>query len=156
MIRYTNIPRPLTREEAAVRLELLLETQRDLPSATVFALREGELLRGLAGCPPVPGAAGTYGLFYQLLPGCWGRGLGLAAAAEALRRLERLGPALVLADAAAENAASIRILGRLGFSRTAVHAGALSREGRTLDIWDFALRLADGAGPASQRNEGSS
>ena len=91
-----------------------------LPSPTVFALREGAAFRGLAGCPPVDTAAGIYGLFYQLLPACWGRGVGLAAAAEALRRLERLAPALVLADTVAENTASVRILERLGFVRTAV------------------------------------
>lgn len=94
---------------------------------------------------PVDTAAGIYGLFYQLLPACWGRGLGLAAAAEALRRLERLAPALVLADTVAENTASVRILERLGFVRTAVHHRAFCREGRMLDIWDYARRWA---GPA--------
>ena len=107
--------------------------------------REGTAFRGLAGCPPVDTAAGIYGLFYQLLPACWGRGLGLAAAAEALRRLERLAPALVLADTVAENTASVRILERLGFVRTAVHHRAFCREGRMLDIWDYARRWA---GPA--------
>ena len=89
-------------------------------------------------------AARTYGLFYQLVPACWGRGLGLAAARAALRQLEQLTPSLVLADAAAENTASIRILTRLGFVRTAVHPGALCRAGRRLDIWDYALRLDRG------------
>ena len=105
----------------------------------------GTAFRGLAGCQPVDTAAGIYGLFYQLLPACWGRGLGLAAAAEALRRLERLAPALVLADTVAENTASVRILERLGFVRTAVHHRAFCREGRMLDIWDYARRWA---GPA--------
>lgn len=121
------------------------DCQRGLPFSTVFALREGTAFRGLAGCPPVDTAAGIYGLFYQLLPACWGRGLGLAAAAEALRRLERLAPALVLADTVAENTASVRILERLGFVRTAVHHRAFCREGRMLDIWDYARRWA---GPA--------
>ena len=129
----------------ADRLEHLLDCQRGLPFSTVFALREGTAFRGLAGCPPVDTAAGIYGLFYQLLPACWGRGLGLAAAAEALRRLERLAPALVLADTVAENTASVRILERLGFVRTAVHHRAFCREGRMLDIWDYARRWA---GPA--------
>ena len=122
VIRWTNIAAPCTAAEAADRLERLLDCQRGLPSPTVFALREGAAFRGLAGCPPVDTAAGTYGLFYQLLPACWGRGMGLAAAAEALRRLERL-----------------------GFVRTAVRHGAFCREGRMLDIWDYARRWA---GPA--------
>ena len=121
VIRWTNIAAPCTEAGAADRLEHLLDCQRGLPFSTVFALREGTAFRGLAGCPPVDTAAGIYGLFYQLLPACWGRGLGLAAAAEALRRLERLAPALVLADTVAENTASVRILERLGFVRTAVH-----------------------------------
>ena len=60
---------------------------------------------------------------------------------EALRRLERLAPALVLADTVAENTASVRILERLGFVRTAVHHRAFCREGRMLDIWDYARPL---------------
>ena len=145
VIRWTNIAAPCTEAGAADRLEHLLDCQRGLPFSTVFALREGTAFRGLAGCPPVDTAAGIYGLFYQLLPACWGRGLGLAAAAEALRRLERLAPALVLADTVAENTASVRILERLGFVRTAVHHRAFCREGRMLDIWDYARRWA---GPA--------
>ena len=140
VIRYTNIAAPCTAAEAADRLDCLLDGQRELPAYTVFAIREGAAFLGLAGCPPVDAAAGTYGLFYQLLPACWGRGLGLAAAREALERLEKLGPSLVLEDTVAENTASVRILGRLGFVRTAVHPGAFCREGRTLDIWDYARR----------------
>ena len=123
------------------------------PAGTPAGLPAGvAVLHGL--CPPggdgIPGTgrlpAGGYGRrFYQLLPACWGRGLGLAAAAEALRRLERLAPALVLADTVAENTASVRILERLGFVRTAVHHRAFCREGRMLDIWDYARRWA---GPA--------
>ena len=92
VIRWTNIAAPCTEAGAADRLEHLLDCQRGLPFSTVFALREGTAFRDW---PAAAGgyAAGIYGLFYQLLPACWGRGLGLAAAAEALRRLERLAPA---------------------------------------------------------------
>lgn len=112
VIRWTNIAAPCTEAGAADRLEHLLDCQRGLPFSTVFALREGTAFRGLAGCP-----AGGYGRrdLWAVLPAaaaCWGRGLGLAAAAEALRRLERLAPALVLADTVAENTASVRILER--------------------------------------------
>ena len=140
VIRYTNIAVPCTAAEAAERLDCLLACQRDLPSPTIFTVREGETFCGLAGCPPVDAAAGTYGLFYQLLPACWGRGVGFAAASNALRRLEALAPALVLADVVAENTASVRILERLGLVRTGVRPGAFCREGRVLDIWDYAHR----------------
>ena len=142
VIRYTNIAAPCTASEAAERLDRLLDFQRGLPAPTIFAVREGAAFRGLAGCPPVDASAGTYGLFYQLLPVCWGRGLGLAAAQAALRQLDRLTPALVLADTVAENTASVRILERLGFVRAAVHPGAFCREGRALDIWDYTCRLS--------------
>ena len=145
VIRYTNITAPCTPAEAAERLDRLLDCQRELPSPTIYAIRERAAFRGLAGCPPVDAAAGTYGLFYQLLPACWGRGVGLAAAAAALRDLERLDPAMVLADVVAENTASVRILERLGFVRTAVHAGAFCRKGRRLDIWDYVRRFGGGA-----------
>ena len=144
VIRYTNIAAPCTAAESADRLDSLLNCQRDLPAPAIFAVLEGATFRGLAGCPPVEAFAGIYGLFYQLLPACWGRGLGLAAARAALRQLEQLRPSAVLADTVAENTASIRILTRLGFVRTAVHPGAFCREGRTLDIWDYALRLDRG------------
>ena len=140
VIRYTNIAAPCTAAETAERLNCLLVCQQGLLSPTIFAVREGGAFRGLAGCPPVDTAAGTYGLFYQLLPACWGRGLGVAAARAALERLEKLGPSLVLADTVAVNTASVRILERLGFVRTAVRPGAFCREGRPLDIWDYGLR----------------
>lgn len=144
VIRWTNIAAPCT---AAERLGRLLDGQRGLPSPTVFAVREGAAFRGLAGCPPVDAAAGTYGLFYQLLPVCWGRGLGLAAARAALGQTETLSPSLVLADTVAENTASVRILERLGFVRAAVRPGAFCREGRALDIWDYVLRRGGRNGP---------
>ena len=78
VIRYTNIAAPCTAAEAANRLDCLLDGQRELPAHTAFAVREGAAFLGLAGCPPVDAAAGIYGLFYQLLPACWGRGVGLA------------------------------------------------------------------------------
>ena len=74
VIRYTNITAPCTVAEAAERLDRLLACQRGLPAPAVFAVREGAIFRGLAGCPPVDASAGTYGLFYQLLPagdGAW-------------------------------------------------------------------------------------
>ena len=74
VIHYTNITAPCTVAEAAERLDRLLACQRGLPAPAVFAVREGAVFRGLAGCPPEDASAGTYGLFYQLLPagdGAW-------------------------------------------------------------------------------------
>ena len=109
--------------------------------AGIFAvLLDGDFC-GLAGCPPVDAERERFGLFFQLLPACWGRGVGRTAAALALTSLRRSFPAArVLADAAAENTASIRILEGLGFCRTAVHPGALRRSGESWDVWDYRLR----------------
>lgn len=140
VIRYTNMAESCGGDEAANRLYALLNSQRALPGPTVFAvLRDGRFC-GIAGCPPVDAEKGTFGLFYQLLRTEWGRGTGLSAARMALDELGRLFPsAAVYADAVAENTASIRILERLGFARTAVRPGAFHRDGRALDIWEYVL-----------------
>lgn len=141
VIRYTNIPAPCGPAEAAQRLERLLDCQASLPGPTIFAVLGDRGFCGIAGCPPVDAAQSRFGLFYQLLPEVWGQGIGETAARMALDALYRLFPtAAVYADAAAENAASIRILERLGFVRTAVHPGAFHRDGRALDIWDYVLK----------------
>ena len=141
VIRYTNVERPLDRAGAAEKLRRLLESQRGLPEPVIFAvLLDGDFC-GLAGCPPVDAERERFGLFFQLLPACWGRGVGRTAAALTLTSLRRSFPAAqVLADAAAENTASIRILEGLGFCRTAVHPGALRRSGESWDVWDYRLR----------------
>lgn len=140
VIRYTNIPDPCGPAEAAQRLERLLDCQASLPGPTIFAVLGDGGFCGIAGCPLVDAAKGAFGLFYQLLPETWGQGVGLSAARMALDALCRLFPtATVYAGAAAENAASIRILEHLDFARTAVHPGAFHRDGRALDIWDYVL-----------------
>ena len=135
VIRYTAIPVPLDRTAAAARLETLLVCQRDLPGSTVFAVLEEGTFQGIAGS--IPTGEG-FGFFYQLLPRAWGRGVGQRAARMALEALLRRFPETeVLADAAAENTACIRILEKLGFRRTSVQTGGLHREGRYMDIWKY-------------------
>ena len=138
VIRYTNVSEPCGGDEAAHRLYRLRSCQTALAGPTIFAvLRDGKFC-GIAGCPPVDAEQGTFGLFYQLLPDVWGRGVGRTAAGLALAELYRMVPtATVYADVVAENAASVRILEALGFVRTAVHPGAFCRGGQVLDIWDY-------------------
>ncbi|WP_295582517.1 GNAT family N-acetyltransferase [uncultured Oscillibacter sp.] len=142
VIRYTNVPGPCGPAESRRRLDQLLACQAGLPAPTIFALEEGGRFCGIAGCPPVE--TGVFGLFYQLSPACWGRGLGLRGASLALEALERQFPAPeVRAEVVAENAASVHILERLGFWRTGVRPGAFCREGRLLDVWTY-LRCTGG------------
>lgn len=57
-------------------------------------------------------------------------------------KLARQAPAdTVLADAVAENTASVPILEGLGFTRTAVRSGAFRRDGQCMDIWEYARKL---------------
>nr|WP_326185322.1 GNAT family N-acetyltransferase [uncultured Oscillibacter sp.] len=138
VIRYTNLAEPCDGDAAALRLERLRSYQTLLPGPTIFAVLGDGRFCGIAGCPPVDEARGTFGLFYQLLPEVWGRGVGLTAAGLALAELYRMVPtATVYADAVAENTASVRILEHLDFVRTAVRPGAFRRDGRTMDIWDY-------------------
>lgn len=139
VIRWTNIPHLCGREEAAYRLDQLRKSQAALPGPTIFAVLRNGKFCGIAGCPPVDAAQGTFGLFYQLCPPVWGQGVGTAAVELALEALARRFPAAtVYADVAAENTASVRILERLDFRRTAVRTGAFQRDGLAMDIWDYA------------------
>lgn len=138
VIRYTNISDLCGPAEAVLRLDRLLASQAPLSGPVIFAVLEGGVFQGVAGCPPVDVERGTFGLFYQLLPRAWGRGVGRSAARLTLAALDRAAPsAEVLADVVAENTASVRILESLGFRRTAVRPGAFHREGRVMDIWDY-------------------
>ena len=140
VIRYTNMEKPCTREEAAERLRLLLDSQRTLPEPVIFAVLQAGRFCGAAGSPPVDADQGIFGLFYQLLPETWGQGVGRAAAEQVLEALRSWAPqAVVLADAAAENTASIRILEGMGFCRTAIRPRAARRGGTAWDIWEYEL-----------------
>ena len=138
VIRCTNLLRPCGREEARARLEQLLSCERGLSAPVLFAvLAEGRFC-GIAGCPPIRAEEEIFGFFYQLLPAFWGRGIGFAAAKMTLERLEAAFPAAVVyADAAAENLASVKILESLGFSLRRVRPGAFCREGVCGDILDY-------------------
>ena len=133
VIRYTAIAAPCGAAETEARLAQYLAAQAALPRPTVFAVTLDGRFCGAAGCLKTE-RENTFGLFYQLLPEVWGRGIGTLSARMALAALLRQRPqALVLADAAAENPASVRILKRLGFERTGV------RRERGMEICGFQL-----------------
>lgn len=125
-LRFTNMAPLSTVEEARQRIRVLL------PSDSFALVREGEVL-GVAGCLPVPGQPGAYGLYYQLKRAAWGHGDGTAAARWVLGHMRRTydGPLTFLAEVAAENPASERILQSCGFrmtgERPATHRGCAIR-----------------------------
>ncbi|WP_367269381.1 GNAT family N-acetyltransferase [uncultured Oscillibacter sp.] len=133
VIRYTAIASPCGAAETEARLAQYLTAQAALPRPTVFAVTLDGRFCGAAGCLKTE-RENTFGLFYQLLPEVWGRGIGMLSARMALAALLRQRPqALVLADAAVENPASVRILKRLGFERTGV------RRERGMEVCGFQL-----------------
>lgn len=143
VIRYTNILSPLDREAAKAHLRRLLDCQRGLSADTIFSILGNGCFCGISGCPPVDGEKGNFGLFYQLLPAAWGKGMGQAAAGLTLEKLKRLYPnAVVYADVAAENTASVHILKHFGFVRTTERPGVLCRDGRMLDILYYVCRMS--------------
>ncbi len=110
---FTNMNPLATVEEARQRIRVLL------PSDSFALVREGEVL-GVAGCLPVPGQPGSYGLYYQLKRAAWGHGHGTAAALWVLDHMRQTHgePLTFLAEVAVENPASERILRRCGFRMT--------------------------------------
>ena len=113
VIRWTNIAAPCTEAGAADRLEHLLDCQRGLPFSTVFALRGGRHSGDWPAARRWIRPPGSMGCSTSCCPPA-GAGAWDLPAAEALRRLERLAPALVLADTVAENTASVRNSGAAG------------------------------------------
>ncbi|HSB61274.1 MAG TPA: GNAT family N-acetyltransferase [Vicinamibacteria bacterium] len=91
-------------------------------------------LVGFAGLRRL-GGEGEVELLYALLPAEWGRGLATEAAAAVLRvAFEQAGLAEVLAGADRENAASFRVMARLGMT----FARDVSIDGRPLRYYRIA------------------
>ncbi|MFE9363306.1 GNAT family N-acetyltransferase [Streptomyces sp. NPDC006978] len=81
----------------------------------VWAVREGGRTVGHAEIKPTP-ESGGHEIVYALAPDVWGRGLGTElAGALVAEGFGRLGLREVYATVAAENGASLALLGRIGF-----------------------------------------
>ena len=140
VIRYTSVDAPLTRDEAAVRLAGLLRAG-EAAGTVLFAVVYGGEICGIVGCPPVNAGKGEYGLFYQIRGSDWGKGVGFGCAKWMVSYMaEKYGPVTLFADAAEENAASVKILEKLGFRRV---AGKDDRDGA--GVLHFKWKSADAA-----------
>ena len=85
----------------------------------LFTLALREPPRGIVGFAGLRrfGPAGEVEILYALLPSCWGRGLATEAARAVLRfGLGEAGVPEILAGADLENAASFRVMERLGMT----------------------------------------
>ena len=126
VVRYTNMALPCTPEEAERRADTLARFD-------TFVLRlEGELV-GIAGCPAVDRAARRFGVFYQLRPAFWGRGLGTQAVGQ------------LLAEVMKENTASEKILQHFQF--TPWGEEPLERNGKHYTVRRYRKALGSAAQP---------
>jgi RimJ/RimL family protein N-acetyltransferase len=79
-------------------------------------------------------------LAYEIGAPYWGRGLGVEACRRILQALfEDLGTQRIVAEVDTRNAASIRLLERLGFRRTGITTGADFFKGASSDEFTYAL-----------------
>ena len=143
MVRYTNMALPCTPEEAERRADTLARFD-------TFVLRqEGELV-GIAGCPEVDRAARRFGVFYQLRPAFWGRGLGMQAVGQLLDFMaEKYGEVQLLAEVITKNTASEKILQHFQF--TPCGEEPLERNGKHYTV----RRYQKTFGPPRNRGEGN-
>lgn len=143
VVRYTNMALPCTPEEAERRADTLARFD-------TFVLRqEGELV-GIAGCPEVDRAARRFGVFYQLRPAFWGRGLGMQAVGQLLDFMaEKYGEVQLLAEVITKNTASEKILQHFQF--TPCGEEPLERNGKHYTV----RRYQKTFGPPRNRGEGN-
>jgi ribosomal-protein-alanine N-acetyltransferase len=120
-------PRPRTVEDTLRYLEPIIagQTERGYASWAVIEKATGRLV-GDCGLFPADGVGPEIELAYGLAPDVWGRGYATEAAGACLRvAFEELGVARVVADVDPANAASIRVLEKVGFEQTGEKDGKL-------------------------------
>ncbi|HSN98272.1 MAG TPA: GNAT family protein [Candidatus Nanopelagicales bacterium] len=146
---YRFVPRdpPASRTALAARFERL-EVRRSMGGEEAWlnwVLRSRANGRCMGRVEVTVRRDGTALFAYELGVEFWGQGF----AAEACRRVlealfEELGVARVIAEVDTRNAASIRLLGRLGFRRTELRTEADFFKGASSD--EFMYELVQGAG----------
>jgi ribosomal-protein-alanine N-acetyltransferase len=116
--RYLFDDRELSRAEARELLARSTASFRDHGYGLwLFFERSLDAIAGFAGFLPSP--EGEASLIFGTRPDLWGRGYAREAASEVLRYLfDVLGLVRVVADVVEPNAASVRVLARLGLVRT--------------------------------------
>ncbi len=119
-------------------LRMLEGLARDLRAAqgwgTFLALEDGEVVASLAVKRPVAGGVAEIG--YAVAPARRGRGLGTEAVGQFCAALAERGVTMATAETAVGNAASIRVLEKVGFRRVGAREDA---EDGALILWEKAL-----------------
>ena len=140
-----HIGRPLARvEDDAARLlaDMRTATAERAGIAWALTLADDDELVGTFGFWRIAAEHHRGELGYLLRPDLWGRGFAREAGAAVVRHgFEVFGFHRIEACVDPTNAASIRVLEKLGFEREGLHRGNFHFEGRFLDTLMFA-RLA--------------
>jgi RimJ/RimL family protein N-acetyltransferase len=120
--------RPFTREETAEKFERILAKSALHEHEGVFAIHDSSTGEFLGAAALLREPTGRVELGYRILDTHWGRGIATEVAADLLRfALHVLQAPEVVAYVDAENAASIRVLEKIGMRRSAT----TSEGGRT-------------------------
>jgi RimJ/RimL family protein N-acetyltransferase len=120
--------RPLTWEETAEKFERILANSAQHEHEGVYAIHDSSTGEFLGAAALLREPTGRVEIGYRILDTHWGRGVATEVAAELLRfALHVLHAPAVVAYVDAENAASIRVLEKIGMRRSAT----TSEGGRT-------------------------
>lgn len=132
--RFTNVPYPCTQEEALRRVSIL--QQHDC-----FAVRLNDEVIAVIGCIALPDAKNSFGIFYHFKKSAWGKGLATEAARWFIGVVKGKCPdAEFIADVVSANAASVKILERLGFKRVSLEKDVFLREDERYDVLNYKLK----------------
>jgi RimJ/RimL family protein N-acetyltransferase len=141
-----DIPYPYTEEDAEAWIGARIAHRREQPAETTFALRtaEGRLV-GVVGADDLDvGTTHRARLGYWLATPYWGRGLMTEAARRYVRyALEQLEVVRLTAEVFSWNAASARVLEKVGFRREGRLRRHREKDGTLVDVLYYGLLRED-------------
>ena len=131
VVQYTNMQLPCTIDDVKKRIEAF-------KSFDAFAVMQNEEVIGVIGCPPIRRENLQFGLFYQFRKSSWGQGNATIAAKWLLDYMKRKYKTVTLfADVIVDNAASEKILQKLGFEQFSQEW--IQRDGVSLTVHNYRL-----------------
>lgn len=140
VIKYTNRTLISTEEECRENLSSWLTLHKDNLGPNKFAILLDDKLIGIAGFPLIDNNNFKCGFFYQIIRAYWGKGYGFEAANALLKYIfDKHQAAVIIADVVVSNIASIKILTKLGFSKTGIEEKGFKNNGMELDVVNFEI-----------------
>ena len=138
VIKYTYSTLSRTQDECSEKLINWLPKAKDNLGTNKFAILSNDDFIGIAGFPVTDNDNFKCGFFYQIVKEHWGKGYAFEAADALLNYiLEKHPNGTIIADAVVSNPASVKILTKLGFSKTRVEEKGFKNNGMEIDIIHF-------------------